>query len=87
MTFRHAAALALVGWYLMLPPPNPRAFGGVDDDAPIVQWKLFDSYDSAMECKMAAERMVASGDSTGVVEAQLKQARCIATDDPRLKEK
>jgi len=87
VNLRHAAALALVGWYLMIPPTNPRAVDGVNDDAPVTQWKLFDSYDSAMECKTAAERLVASGNYTGLVEEQFKRARCIATDDPRLKEK
>jgi hypothetical protein len=48
MNPRHAAALVLCGWYLMMPPPywsktNPRT-------APLRQWRVFGRYDSAREC-------------------------------------
>ena len=48
MTLRHAAALAVIGWYLMMPPPywsktNPR-------NAPLRQWTVFGRYDTAQEC-------------------------------------
>jgi len=47
---RHAAALALVGWYLMLPLRKGTA---ILDDAPIASWKRVDSFDSASECRDA----------------------------------
>ena len=46
MNLRHAAALALVGWYLMVPPlSNP--------SAPLSKWNLYRSYDTARECEVA----------------------------------
>jgi hypothetical protein len=43
---RHAAALALVGWYLMA-PPNKKA------DAPLSEWTVGHTYDSAQACQDA----------------------------------
>jgi hypothetical protein len=49
---RHAAALALVGWYLMAPPlyKNGKHYIVVRD-APISHWKIDESFDSAAECQ------------------------------------
>ena len=57
MKFHHAAALALVGWCLMMPSPywsktNPRT-------APLRQWTLFGRYDNAHECFDERSRMMA----------------------------
>jgi hypothetical protein len=49
MTFHHAAALALVGWYLMTPPLD--AGGLPDDHAPISSWHNEQSFDSAQDCE------------------------------------
>jgi hypothetical protein len=59
MKLRHAAALALVGWYLMLPPEqyskeHDRMFP--DEDAPISQWEIIGSFDTAAQCKTASEQ-------------------------------
>ncbi len=43
MKLPHAAALALVGWYLMLPPKQ-------DIQAPIAKWRIVGNYDSADQC-------------------------------------
>lgn len=143
----HAAALALVGWYLMLPPepilsnpanrgksdedlvkestilgerllhprtpaPNeptpiaPYLIGAPDDDAPISQWSMLDAFDSVAACKAALETGRVQGlndlqrgvekyaHDKKVVESQradiralYAHAKCIATDDPRLKGK
>jgi hypothetical protein len=37
----HAAALALVGWYLMVPPPVFHSSMPVDLDAPLSKWRIF----------------------------------------------
>ncbi len=43
---RHAAALALVGWYLLMPPPSSKYPGSVvDTTAPLSQWEVVPSYD------------------------------------------
>ena len=52
---RHAAALALVGWYLMIPPIHG---GDFNENAPISRWKVAGSYDIAAECpRFSAERI------------------------------
>jgi hypothetical protein len=125
MSFRHAAALALVGWYLIV-PPSP--YGSDGDTRPLSQiplseWRTQHVFDSAQDCDellsrwraIAAKaekedrefRAVAQRNpKTGLFEAppgfktdpafdkmtldQLyayEGAECIATDDPRLKEK
>jgi hypothetical protein len=99
MNPRHAAALVLCGWYLMMPPPywsktNPRT-------APLRQWTVFGRYDSARECSDERTKMIRvqsmallSDLAEGVSDANrpslsrdFKHAQCIASDDPRLKEK
>ena len=44
---RHVAALALVGWYLMVPPLQGAA---VNITAPIAKWEIKQSFDSAARC-------------------------------------
>ncbi len=99
MNIRHAAGLMFVVWYLMIPPPywsktNPRT-------APLRQWTVFGRYDSAQECSEERTKMIRvqsmallSDLAEGVSDANrpslsldFKHAHCIASDDPRLKEK
>ena len=94
----HAAALALVGWYLMMPPlywskANPPT-------APLRQWTVFGRYDSAQEGSDERTKMIRvqsmallSDLAEGVSDANrpslsldFKHAQCITSDDPRLKE-
>jgi hypothetical protein len=102
MTSRHAAALALIGWYPTISgvvsargtvSPGVR----VRSEAPISQWEILDSFDSADDCSDAQMRhsRLCLKYSQSVLRApkivdQLTCARevfgtCIATDDPRLK--
>lgn len=80
MKLRHAAALALAGWYLMIPPKN-------HTDAPISERSEFAAYDTAKECEDAKRRLtedVAAG-RLHVSPAQIAWSDCLASDDPRLK--
>jgi hypothetical protein len=105
---RHAAALALVAWYLMM-PPNKRV------DAPLSAWTVSRSYDSAEACQsaqsqnrdQAAAKQNQYDSMTDQQRRNLEhnqqafdqatndkdnfdaafQSACIASDDPRLKEK
>jgi len=52
MKVRHAAALALAGWYLMLPPMNEK---GVATEASISDWDQVGSFDSAAACAQASQ--------------------------------
>lgn len=63
MNARHAAALALVGWYLMVPPFKPNDMHRpsftlrsleariLNLDAPLSKWEIYVPSDSADECE------------------------------------
>ncbi len=93
MNLRHAAALALAGWYLMIPPfsREPLSFKNL----PVSKWSIYRRYNTPDECRLARLNI-----SAGLLQdppADFKQrfgdnfksifarAKCIATDDPRLK--
>jgi hypothetical protein len=88
MSVRRAAALVLVGWYLMIPPRTGHDQQAFDDHAPLASWFVFSAYDAAHECEGAKflnrEGHKQSGDP---MKAAMDSAQCIASDDPRLKEK
>jgi hypothetical protein len=73
MNPRHTAALALVGWYLMLPPlrqpsliarASAWVFGGhlvkeTDSDAPIATWVQSGEFESLNACKSQQDHLYA----------------------------
>ena len=95
MNFRHAAALALVGWYLMVPyegtGPN---FGG---------WTIRATFEKRTDCESAAAKLRADGYGSSAVDRvgpsdskdedrasqiwQEENAKCLAYDDPHPKAK
>ena len=88
----YAAALALVGWYLMLPPwSGPGKF---NDKAPILEWQQAGAFDSASECErdrndtatvLFNNKKKKLDASTAYYNGSLyASGRCISTDDPRL---
>ncbi len=93
MNLRHAAALALVGWYLMVPPFD--ASGKKHDlDAPLAKWSQIGWFDTAKECDAQEaynlkvfENLKECSDCSGMLLYQDQTAQCIQADDPRLKEK
>jgi hypothetical protein len=98
MKLRHAAALALVGWYLMVPPIGSKnGVPMVDKSAPLSQWHHRHSvYQSESDCTEALtkerdtyEAEIQAGELTMgsyIWKGQLDLETCIASDDPRLKE-
>ena len=59
---RHAAALALAGWFLMVPPIADRAYDisqvrVIEGDAPLSNWVIKRAYDSAEECEKVREEL------------------------------
>jgi hypothetical protein len=114
MKLRHAAALAVVGWYLMFPPVDYRS-ASVLTTASFKYWENFRSFDTATECneyrdanirdvaavvakpvneeeERHADQVLKWGTGTskksrGIGLARARSSLCIATDDPRLKEK
>jgi hypothetical protein len=87
---RHAAALALIGWYLMVPPIVD---GRAVIAAPVSKWVVNTPFDSASECDKAQANLVLrakrdlqkSVSTDSAVAVSFTQAQCIASDDPRLK--
>ncbi len=82
-----AAAIALLGWYLLLPPAS-KDFPMGDVDAPLSQWVRRPTiYRNEQECEHVLDRQVrlknAKNRQTQV--KYYKQAKCVSTDDPRLK--
>ena len=59
MNLRHAAALALVGWYLMIPPVEFKGTATIPksvfvaSNAPFSEWEMSGSFDTAKECEAA----------------------------------
>jgi hypothetical protein len=85
---RHGAALALVGWYLLIPAVDKTS--RVRADLPLDYWVHLDSFDTAAECReQALQNQVRIERQTGNPESRVAAYvawRCIASDDPRLKE-
>src|SRR5260370_346734 len=59
MKSRHAAALAFVGWYLMVPPAigTDDTTWSFDTDAPLTLWTRTATFSSKQECEQAKEDM------------------------------
>ena len=95
---RHAAALALVGWYLIAPPPRT-VDDVIDPKAPLSQWQIIGRFDTVKECyDYPAHLREIMRDFPNISESErrkdeaaqnslMAQSQCIPTDDPRLKEK
>jgi hypothetical protein len=98
MNLRHAAALALVGWYLMVPPASS-AWGNWSH--PVNTWDVHGRFESKDECEKARQQYVsdpshfpysrALGDPVGrklLSEGKVPvPSECVSSDDPRLKGK
>ena len=90
---RHAAALALVGWYLMVPPMEG---DHTNPSAPFSRWRMTaGSFDAASECRKALDDSTRDAIKalkdphilpfTREASLQFLDAACVASDDPRLK--
>jgi hypothetical protein len=83
----HVAALALTGWYLMVPPPLSHSR---DRAVRLSRWTTTGTFESKKACE--AERNHFSKVDPGAEVAgdpppadEVYDAECVATDDPRLK--
>jgi hypothetical protein len=85
---RHTAALAFVGWYLLLPPrgwrpedlakPLGQRQGSIPLlESPYSEWSIQKTFDSARECEALKQEFWS--------DPGREYAICITSDDPRLK--
>ena|ERR1700722_9637964 len=96
MKSRHAAAFALLGWYLMVPPLAGRN-GPLERDSLIAKRETLFAFDTAAECEARVETLtdaalgrvkaqpVANATKQRITDLQVLSSRCVASDDPRLK--
>ena len=92
MTLRHAPTIALVSWYLMMPPIK---LNGVDVSAPLSSWTVYQDYDSFRACFAGETELRKRAEEDPSVQPQLQfplkqlqqfgAADCIDSDDSRLK--
>jgi hypothetical protein len=100
MKASHAAALALVGWYLI---SAPLVDNRPDVNSPLSKWTIEHVFDSARDCdavrsawRERADRIaqatnqhkkLSTEDGKITIGAfyEMSSCECIATDDPRLK--
>ena len=87
MNFRHAAALALVGWYLMVPLRENDNSAKLRVDVPLADWVYVDSFDTAKECRNEGVQEEKRYAKDNLEADEYGAWECIASDDPRLKEK
>ncbi len=99
MKLRHAATLALTGWYLMVPTSYGDHSLRYERELPLSRWTAFESFNSADDCEItmagairntAKDRIEHQDDPNNGTPAQrlaflYTQAQCIETDDPRLR--
>jgi hypothetical protein len=91
MKFCHAAALALVGWYLMVPDPDNDIAGFNYDDchtAVVARCEIHDTFDTLAACKAALDGALREEmEVEGGTALLFDKAACLASDDPRVKKK
>ncbi len=50
---RHFAALAFVGWFLMIPPDSTKVLHSVDSEAPLSHWITVANFPTSESCEKA----------------------------------
>jgi hypothetical protein len=97
---RHSVALALVGWYLVVPPTTTSSGGMMlNPHTPLRLWQIQGTFVSKPDCENALSEYTSDPENNPFYRAAtdpiarkaLAQekiiADCIASGDPRLKEK
>jgi len=106
MKLRHAAALVLTGWYLIVPHDIPTEKESLP---PLFQWTVQRTFSTKIRCEHELDKELASlkaAQEAATAEDQranqkrtdnmeimtlvgsvIQYGKCVATDDPRLKEK
>jgi hypothetical protein len=84
---RHAAALALVGWFLMIPPTRGPAPAEILSHAPFSKWQVGEEDASKAECEDTIKDYTEHAEDVTdpMTSALFSRGRCMASDDRRLK--
>ncbi len=99
MKISHAAALVLVGFYLITPPVTESGLGiSIDPHLSLSIWDIQGTFDTKEECEKQRAQLKednpaptgpwhrADADRNSQAEA-LRNGQCVSTGDPRLKKK
>jgi hypothetical protein len=87
----HTAALVLIGWYLII--PSSKLPPGVAYKEPLSKWQIVRGFDTADDCQDFLDTFFEDShqkQALNLLEPAYRDymfAECIASDDPRLKEK
>jgi hypothetical protein len=96
MKARHAAAFALVSWYLLVPPLVNAPYK-IDMEAPLPSWKVYQTFGAEDKCETALSSAQSKYNKIadapiGTIKKgsrafalQMQFARCVSNDDPALK--
>jgi hypothetical protein len=77
MNLRHAAAIALTGWYLMV-PSSPYFIG-----IPIANWQRRPVFDNKAQCQIWRLNLI-QHPPKDLSYPSWDQPQCVSSDDPRL---
>jgi hypothetical protein len=66
---RNAAMLALIVWYLMIPPSPQTDYEQLAPKAPLSSWEQIDSYATLRQCKKEIERAMNADSSADCFDA------------------
>jgi hypothetical protein len=79
MKLRHAAALALTGWYLMVPPLIDSS--GIANQEPLSKWTILGTFDSGEDCESGRIEEMTRRESQD--ESQTKDQSLLAIEKAR----
>jgi len=94
----YTAAMALVGWSLLLPPVSRTM--RLDMNPDLSKWSIHSSHATEAECRQERQRLQALATPSADEQksslrrpardaraARYRSSRCVSSDDPRLKSK
>jgi hypothetical protein len=85
----HVAAFTLAIWYLVTPPALFSSQNG-QEIAPMAQWRKVQTFPSEQDCNRARPGWSKLDPTSGTYRSfppeDFYDARCVAADDPRLKQ-
>jgi len=94
MKTHHLAGLVLIGWYMMVPPLVNAPYK-IDTEAPLTSWKVYQTFDTADQCKQSLSAAKSKYNQTatapiGTIKRgsrafalQMVFGQCVKSDDRR----